>query len=74
MNELARMVHDLVTGKAETRTSLLPNLSPTERDALEDLNPLLESTPSELAAGLEQSITAADWFDPPRIADALIQP
>jgi hypothetical protein len=74
MNELARMIHDLVIGKPGTRTSLPPNLSPTERDALEDLRPLLESAPSELATTLEQTITAADWFDSPGIADALIQP
>ncbi len=62
MNELARVIHDLVTGKAETRTSLLSNLSPTERAALEDLTPLFESTSSELAASLKPTIIAADWF------------
>ncbi len=62
MNELARIVHDRITGQGVTRTNLLSHLSAEERAALEDLNSLLQHTPAELAAFLAHGQLAVDWF------------
>ncbi len=65
MNELARIVHDQVAGRAVTRTNLVSSLSIEERAALDDLAYLLQRTPLELAAYLAQAQPAVDWFTPP---------
>ena len=52
MNELAQVVHDLVTGKRETH---LDNLSQTERTILEELKYVFRYSPEDMAG-----IMAAD--------------
>lgn len=68
MNELARIVHQLVSGKEASKRSLA-NLSPAERTALEDLRFLFKLEPSERAACLGKAGTAVDWYTPPQQAD-----
>ncbi len=65
MNELAQIVHDLVTGK-EIGTDRLTGLSPEERAALEDLNLLLRH-PTSGATGPSDRLVAYDWMSPPPV-------
>ncbi|MCL4488534.1 MAG: hypothetical protein M1570_10450 [Chloroflexi bacterium] len=63
MNELARIVHDLVTGQAP-RAECLAGLSPQERAALEDLTPLVRA-PAPSTNSLFDRLVAYDWAGPP---------
>ena len=69
MNELARIVHDLVTAQAP-RAECLAGLSPQERAALEDLTPLL-SAPAPSTNSLFDRLVAYDWASPPRAVSVL---
>ncbi|MCL4486637.1 MAG: hypothetical protein M1570_00715 [Chloroflexi bacterium] len=68
MNELARVVHDLVTGSANL-SSELARLSPQERAALADLQKLITRSPSELAALLAKDEPTIVWYGPLPAAD-----
>ncbi len=62
MNELARIVHDLATGK-ELSTDRLASLSPEELAALEDLQSLLRR-PTGGRTDLSGRLRAEEWLTP----------
>ncbi len=75
MNELAQVIHDLVTRRPDVPARLHSDLSPEERAALEDLQALLTKSPSELAELLVQlGPTAEWWLGAPPVADNSAQP
>jgi hypothetical protein len=74
MNELAQLVHDLVTRGQEPSEHLCSELAPEERAALEDLKVLLAESPSRLAALLVQLGPTAEWFGPSQSARNSAQP
>lgn len=65
MNELARLVHDLVTGKPVDLNGFA-NLSPEERAALDDLQALLSRQPVSAAVDFRTAsdLVANDWASP----------
>ncbi len=69
MNQLAHVVHDLVTGGDATH---LPHLSSLERAALADLLFLLRRPPRGLAAILAQGQWQNEWLGlPPFVCDRI---
>ncbi len=74
LNELAHLVHDLVTRGHEVSARLCSELAPEERAALEDLRALLAQSPSRLAALLIQNGPTAEWFGPSQSASNSTQP
>ncbi len=66
MNELAQLVHDLVTRGQEPSAHLCSELAPEERAALEDLKVILAESPSRLAALLIELGPTNDWYSPPQ--------
>jgi hypothetical protein len=72
MNQLAHVVHDLVTGETVTRIDALPNLSSLEQAALADLLFLLRRPPRDLAAILAQGQWQNEWLSlPPFVCDRI---
>jgi hypothetical protein len=74
MNELAQVVHDLVTRGLEPTASLHSELSSEERAALEDLRAFLTKSPADLAARLVELGPTAEWYSPPRSTGNPAQP
>lgn len=68
MNSLARVVHNLVTGKAVSLDSASAELSLQEQAALANLATLLRLSPRELVVRLEQAAAPLDWASSPRSA------
>ncbi|MCL5952744.1 MAG: hypothetical protein M1132_13670 [Chloroflexi bacterium] len=68
MNELAQAVHDLVNGNENCDTDRLYRLTPQEQAALVEFEPLLRSSPADLAALLAQEGPTAVWFGPVPVA------
>lgn len=60
MNSLARVVHNLVTGKAASLDTD-PALSLQEQAALANLATLLRLSPRELVVRLEQAAAPLEW-------------
>ncbi len=69
MNELARIVHDLVTGK-ELDTDCLAGLSPEERAALVDLRSVLRHSAGGVTCPSDM-LVAYDWVSPPPVISSI---
>lgn len=74
MNELAQLMHDLVTRGQEPSAHLCSELAPEERAALDDLKVLLAESPSRLVALLVELGPTNDWYSPPRSTVSPTQP
>ena len=66
MNSLARVIHNLVTGKTEPVDIGSRGLSPQEQTALEHLSPVLRLSPREVVTLLEKATAPLDWASTPR--------
>lgn len=64
MNSLARVVHDLATGR---QAADLAGLSSAEEAAVQRMRPLLALSPGDLAAFLERQDPPEDWPAPARV-------
>lgn len=67
MNQLAHVVHELMTGATELQADPLQGLFPQERAALLELCVLFEKSPSQVAELLAQGPVATDWYSPPGV-------
>ena len=68
MNNLAHVVHALVSGEEPAGLATLPQ---TEKAALAALSSLLRRAPQDLALFLAQEDPANTWYSPPPIANEL---